>query len=391
MKHFLILNSGSSSLKFSIFEFEHTLRAICSGNLSGIAPGAAGNFKVRGEGITSIDESVPLDSHSQAIARLLVWLKNNLEQPIDCIGHRVVHGGRHFTEPKIIDDSMLATLHDVARFAPLHLPSAIMTIKAARAALGDIPHVACFDTSFHRTMPTRARMLPLNRELFFEDGVEKFGFHGISYEYVLGQLKEQFGEDVAVGKVVIAHLGNGCSMAAIENGKSVETTMGFSPTGGLVMGTRSGDLDPGLLTYFATERLFSAAEFVDFCNQESGLYGLSGVSSDMKTLLDLEDENEHARRALEIYCYHAQKHIGALAAAMNGLDALVFTGGIGENAAPIRQRICKRLGFLGIQIDENLNEQGAGDVSQQGAKSRTFVIRTNEELMIAKHCLKLIS
>jgi len=385
MQHLLVLNSGSSSLKFSVFELrDSVLHSTLRGNLSGIATGE-GHFALKNETGSLIDADVNLDTHADAITKMLDWFNHHFtDGQICCVGHRIVHGGSKFVRATRIDDSMLADLKLLARFAPLHLPPAIATVEASLQAFPAIPHVACFDTSFHRTMPERARMLPLTRELFFEDGLEKFGFHGLSYEYVSAELCRRFGNQIGGGKVIIAHLGNGCSMVAIENGKSVDTTMGFSPAGGLVMGTRSGDIDPGLITYFSTEKKFSASEFVEFVNKQSGLLGLSGLNSDMKKLLDEEHANDDARRAVDIFCYHARKHIGALCATLNGIDALVFTGGIGEHSNPIRSRICDGLQFIGVEIDQDLNNQtGTAEISKTGARVRTFVIETNEELRIA--------
>lgn len=391
MQYFLILNSGSSSLKFSIFAVDgEIMKSIAHGNLSGIGAGV-GHFTLKSETYQKVDEDLALDDHSGAIAKLIEWLQENFQKQFDCIGHRIVHGGREFVKPQLIDDGMIDGLRDLSRFAPLHLPPAIGTLTAARNAFSHVPQVACFDTSFHRTMPVKARMMPLTKDLFFEDGVEKFGFHGLSYEFVVSDLSAKFGREIGNGKLVVAHLGNGCSMAAVSAGKSVETTMGFSPAGGLVMGTRSGDIDPGLITFFASEKNCSLEEFVEVVNQKSGLKGLSGISSDMKKLLEEEDQNADAKRAIEIFCYHAQKHIGALSAAMNGIDALVFTGGIGENASEIRERICDRLKFLGIEIDKGLNQKrGTREISLASARARTFVVETNEELMIARHCQAIL-
>ena len=384
MQYLLVLNSGSSSLKFSVFELENDkLRSILRGNLSGIATGE-GHFSLKGENHITIDEDIDLAKHSDAMKQMLKWFDENFEGRISSVGHRIVHGGSKFVKATQIDDQMIAELKQLSRFAPLHLPPAIATVEAARELFPNVPHVACFDTSFHRTMPEIARMLPLTKKLFVEDGVEKFGFHGLSYEFVSAELSKRFGDATGKGKVIIAHMGNGCSMVATVNGKSIDTTMGFSPAGGQVMGTRSGDIDPGLITYFVSEKKMSSSDFVELLNKKSGLLGLSELNSDMKKLLDEEESNEDAKRAIEIFCYHARKHIGALAASLGGLDALVFTGGIGENAPPIRQRICNGLRFLGIDIDDELNaKNGTREITRAGSSARTFVIETNEELRIA--------
>ncbi|MDZ4835179.1 MAG: acetate/propionate family kinase [Candidatus Melainabacteria bacterium] len=388
----MIQNSGSSSLKFSIFGLAGDgLRALVSGNLSGIGT-QSGHFSIKGNNdFENVDEPVNLPDHHFAVARLMEWLRSNSHTTIDAVGHRVVHGGREFVTPQQIDDRLVEELRQLSRFAPLHLPPAIATMESSRKEFSDVPHVACFDTSFHRTMPERARMLPLTKELFFEDGVEKFGFHGISYESIMDQLSAKTDLQINERKVIIAHLGNGCSMAAVQNGQSIDTTMGFSPTGGLVMGTRSGDIDPGLIAYFVREKNMSAIQFVEFVNRESGLLGLSGISSDMEELLLQEDNSEDARRALEIYCYHARKHIGALAAALGGLDLLVFTGGIGEHAAIIRERICADLEFIGVSVDKGLNEKQDFVISSAESRVQILVVKTNEELMIARHCITLLN
>lgn len=367
------------------------LTCIVSGNLSGIST-HNGHFSIKGNSnFETIDEAVDLPDHSRAVTKLIEWLNRSVDQSIDVVGHRVVHGGREFTSPQQIDERLIETLRSISRFAPLHLPPAIATIEASKKVFPEVPHIACFDTSFHRTMPVRAKMLPLSKELYFEDGVEKFGFHGISYESILDQLKNDVDLNIMNSKVIIAHLGNGCSMAAIENGKSIDTTMGFSPTGGLVMGTRSGDLDPGLISYFVREKQKSAIQFVEFVNRESGLLGLSGISSDMQELLLQEQSSEDAKRAVEIFCYHARKHIGSLSAVLGGLDLLIFTGGIGEHSFVIRERICSDFEFLGITVDGKLNEEGKRIVSADGSKVKVLVVNTQEELMIARHCIRLLN
>jgi acetate kinase len=391
MKNLLVQNSGSSSLKFSVFRLDNKeLRPLVGGNLSGIATDS-GHFTIKGNSdYQDFDEKLNLGNHSQAVAKLMEWLKGNLQNRIDAVGHRVVHGGRHFVKPRQIDDELVTSLRALSRFAPLHLPPAIETINSSRTQFPDVPHVACFDTSFHRTMPERAKVLPLSKELFFEDGVEKFGFHGISYEAVMSKLADIANLNVADKKIIIAHLGNGCSMAAIKDGKSIDTTMGFSPTGGLVMGTRSGDIDPGLISFFVREKNMSADDFVSFTNTKSGLLGLSGISSDMQELIAAEENSADAKRALEIFCYQARKYIGALSAALGGLDMLVFTGGIGEHSDTIRERICSDLEYLGIKVDSLENNKHALVISSAEATTKVLVIQTDEELMIARHCVSLL-
>lgn len=382
----LTLNSGSSSLKFALYDKDE--RRVLSGILSGIRT-KNGKFQIKGE--KEHDEKVQLDNHEKAIDLLLKWLGHAVStDEIKVVGHRIVHGGSHYVKPHVIDDDVVNDLERLAGFAPLHLPPSIETLKAARGAFPNVPHIACFDTSFHRRMPEVAKVLPLTRELY-KDGVEKFGFHGLSYEFILHQLKERKQDELWRKKLIIAHLGNGCSMAAVRDGHSVDTTMGFSPAGGMVMGTRCGDIDAGLISYFCDTKGNSASEFVELVNKKSGLLGISGLTSDMQTLLAEEDKNQDAKLAVEIFCYHASKHIGALTAVLGGLDALIFTGGIGENAHQIRERIGKNLAHLGIVLDAKRNAQGAGQISaDSGAFVQVLVIETNEELMIALHCKTLV-
>lgn len=379
----LVLNSGSSSLKFSMYELDGAIGArpgdrvetrlsveklLFKGELTAIGASADGKFKVTGESSELLSEKVRLADHKAAIAAMFDWVEKNYKSLVPvAVGHRIVHGGRDYVQPCLIDNRLLKRLEELSSFAPNHLPAALETVHAALECFPDAQHVGCFDTAFHRTMPEVARVLPLPIE-FFEEGVEKFGFHGLSYEYVLQEFERVHGTEAANGRLVIAHLGNGCSLAAVKNRRCFDTTMGFSPTGGLVMGTRSGDLDPGLVDYLCDHRGLSTEEFAEVVNKKSGLIGLSGVTSDMQTLLAKESDNEGVRRALEIFCYHAAKHICAMASTIGGIDSLIFTGGIGEHADEIRRRICNRVAFLG---------------------ARTFVIKTNEELIIARHAYGL--
>lgn len=380
----LTLNSGSSSLKFSLYDKDE--RRVFSGILSGIRT-KNGKFQIKGE--KEHDEQVHLDNHEKTIDMLLKWLGNAVStDEIKVVGHRIVHGGSHYVKPQVIDDDVVKELERLAGFAPLHLPPSIETLKAARTAFPGVPHIACFDTSFHRRMPEVAKVLPLTRELY-KEGVEKFGFHGLSYEFILHQLKEQ-NKELWRKKLIIAHLGNGCSLAAVREGHSVDTTMGFSPAGGMVMGTRCGDIDAGLISYFCDTKGHSASEFVELVNKQSGLLGLSGLTSDMQTLLAEEEKNQDAKLAVDIFCYHATKHIGALSAVLGGIDALIFTGGIGENAHQIRERICRNLAHLGIVLDAKRNAEGADLISADGGTVQVLVIETNEELMIALHCKTLV-
>jgi acetate kinase len=279
---------------------------------------------------------------------------------------------------------LLAELRSLIPFAPLHLPSAIQCIEAVRAHFPDLPQVVCFDTAFHRNMPELAQRFPLPRELWY-DGVRRYGFHGLSYEYIVSALGTE-----GRGRLVIAHLGNGASLAAVRDGRSMDTTMGFTPTGGVMMGTRSGDLDPGVLLHLMNEMGYTPHQIDDLVSRHSGLLGLSGISPDMKTLLEQRDREPHAAQAIELFCYQLRKQIGAFAAVLGGLDDLVFTGGIGERAAPVRAEVCHGLEHLGVIVDDELNAVHAEVISRPGSACTVRVIPTNEDLMIARHVRELL-
>ena len=311
------------------------------------------------------------------------WLKNNTHHfPITAIGHRLVQGGPDHREPEMISDHLLLALHEYVYLAPNHLPEEINTIKTFRSAFPKIYQVACFDTFFHRDMPFYSKYYPLPAE-YKDKGLMHYGFHGLSYEYVMHKLA---GDDAAISKqkIIIAHLGNGAGMAAVQNGISVETTMGLSPIGGLVMGTRSGDLDPGVLLFLLKQGRLTPTQLDDLLSKHSGLTAICGIS-DMQELLKNETNNPKAKEALTVFCYHAKKFIGALAASMSGLDMVVFTGGIGENSASIRERICQDLEFLGITISEKQNHDMHEIISTEKSKVSVRVLKTNEEWMIARH------
>jgi acetate kinase len=321
---------------------------------------------------------------------LLTWLQDN--HPHDdlvAVGHRVVHGGSQYWQPQPVTPQLLETLRDLTPIDPDHLPQAIGAIEAVSHVLPELPQVACFDTAFHRRMPRAAQLYPLPRG--FEDkGVMRYGFHGLSYEYIMREL-ETLDASAFRRRVIIAHLGNGASMVAVRDGVGIDTTMGFSPTGGLVMGTRSGDLDPGVMLYLLQVERLSPSEVSELVNKRAGLLGVSGTSSDMRDLLDREADDPRAAEAVDLFCYQARKHLGALVAALGGLDTLVFTGGIGAAAAPIRWRICTGLEYLGIQLDERRNKAHAPVISRAGSSMTVRVMQTNEELMIARHVQHLIA
>jgi acetate kinase len=358
----LCVNSGSSSLKTALFAFD----------------GAAARALDR------VALPVPAGDHAAALRDALASLEaRGLPSP-GAAGHRVVHGGPHHAEPVLVDDSVLADLRGLVPFAPLHMPAAIAGIETIRARW-DIPQVACFDTAFHHRMPVLARRLPLPDELW-DEGVRRYGFHGISYEYVV----EAVGA-ARLGRAVIAHLGNGASMVAVNHGRSVDTTMGFTPAGGLVMSTRSGDLDPGVPVFLLREKRYDATRLEQLVDRESGLLALSGETSDMHELLHRRDHDTRAALAVDAFCYQARKHVGALAAVLGGLDTLVFTGGIGERGAPIRAGIIDGLEHLGIRLEVTANEANADVISAPDSQCVVRVVRTDEDAVIARHTRDLVA
>lgn len=386
----LVVNSGSSSLKFALFEMDGSEALLLSGRLERIGL-EHGTFHVRdAAGRTLVDPSEEkLPDHQAAIRRLLDWLAlAGRSQNLDAAAHRVVHGGPRHSRPQRITPELVAELKTLVPLASNHLPGALAAIEALAQAHPSLPEIACFDTAFHRQMPAVAQRYPLPRQ-YAEEGVLRYGFHGLSYEYVLQELAQTAGGN-ADGRLVIAHLGNGASMAAVHQRRGLDTTMGFTPTGGLLMGTRSGDLDPGLPLYLLEQRGMTPAELHELLNRRCGLLGVSGVSSDMQDLLQREAENADAALAVELFCYQARKFIGALAAALGGLDELIFTGGIGENAAPVRARICEPLAFLGVAVDPGRNAAGEAVISPAGSRVVVRVVKTNEELMMARHADRLL-
>jgi acetate kinase len=312
------------------------------------------------------------------------WIEQRIgHSTLTAVGHRVVHGGPKYSEPQRITKEMIVELHQLSPFDPEHLPEEIQLTEAFHQRYPDLLQVACFDTAFHHNLPRVARLLPIPRR-YEAQGVRRYGFHGLSYAYLMEELARLAGSEAAHGRVILAHLGNGASLAAVRDGKPVDTSMSFTPTAGVPMSTRSGDLDPGLVWYLARTDGFDAKKFNEMVNFESGLLGVSETSSDMQTLLELEARDVRAAEAVAIFCYQVKKWIGAFAAALEGLDTLVFAGGIGENAPPIRARICDGLEFLGIILDESRNVSKDGVISTTSSRVTVRVIRTDEEKMIAK-------
>ncbi|MCX7301371.1 MAG: acetate/propionate family kinase [Rhodobacterales bacterium] len=375
----LTLNAGSSSLKFALFAEDDDV-PLASGLVDRI--GNEGTIRLR-DALGADIATAPGDlaSHPAALQLVLASLDAAFPQAdIRAIGHRVVHGGPDFATPALIDDAVVATIEALAPFAPLHQPHNIAGIRAAQAAFPGTPQVACFDTAFHRNHPWVNDTFALPRA-YYDKGVRRYGFHGLSYDYISGELART-SPQIHAGRVVVAHLGNGASMCAMENGRSVASTMGFSALDGLPMGTRSGQLDPGVVLFLMEQENLGPAEISDLLYRKSGLLGLSGLSNDMRVLEAAE--TTEAAEAIDYFVFRVQRELGAMAAAMGGIDALVFCGGIGENARNIRARICERMGWMGIAIDPAANEGNSRVISSADAKTTVLIIPTNEELVIAR-------
>ncbi len=375
----LCLNGGSSSVKVALFALDAAETRLFVGAVEG-TDGGARRLWLRGtDGGLLADGRIDVAGADGAVHALLDALAAHGAGVPAAVGHRVVHGGPEHAAPERVDARLLAALRRLVPFAPLHLPVALAGIEAVAARLPGVPQVVCFDTAFHRGMPAVAQRLPLPRALW-DAGIRRYGFHGLSYEYVVQAVGA-----AALGRAVIAHLGNGASLAAVRDGRSVDTTMGFTPAGGCMMGTRPGDLDPGVLVHLLAQRGYDAAALERLVERESGLRGVSGLTADMQTLLARRADEPGAREAVELFCYSVRKHVGALAAVLGGLDTLVFTGGIGENAAPVREEICRGLEHLGIRLDARRNAAHAAVVSAAESRCTVRVVPTDEDLMIARH------
>jgi acetate kinase len=382
----LTINGGSSSIKFALYDA--SLQRLLTGSIDRI--GSDATFKVQGSNqADNISQPATAPDHKTAVGLLTEWIANRGDVPA-AIGHRVVHGGPIFCEPQRITAKMVEALRNLSPFDPEHLPEEILLIEAFRRRFPGIPQVACFDTAFHRDLPREARLLPIPRR-YEAEGVRRYGFHGLSYTYLMEELARLDGADAANGKIVLAHLGNGASLAAVARGKSVDTSMGFTPASGVPMGTRSGDIDPGLVSYLARTEGMDATRFDAMVNFQSGLLGLSETSSDMRDLLGREIEDVRAAEAVSLFCYQIKKWIGAFAAALGGLDTLIFAGGIGENVPIVRARICDGLQFLGIEIDQQRNANNASMISPEPGRVKTRVIRTDEELVIARSVARILA
>ncbi|WP_022723073.1 acetate/propionate family kinase [Rhodopseudomonas sp. B29] len=387
----LVLNAGSSSIKFALFEAHSEPTAehlICEGAISGI--GHKAHFKATGRsGEALIDEVLPDgETLDEAMAALIDWIERGFpDQSLAAAGHRVVHGGAIFDAPVVIAAGVVDQLRSFEPLAPLHQPHNLAAIEALSKLHPNLPQVACFDTAFHHRQSEVATAFALPRDLHAE-GVRRYGFHGLSYEYIAGRLPAVAGPAVADGRVVVAHLGSGASMCAMRARSSVATTMGFTALDGLMMGSRCGELDPGVVLYLIDQRGMSVKAVTDLLYHSSGLLGVSGISDDMRTLLESDDPR--AREAIELFVYRISRELGSLAAALGGLDALVFTGGIGEHAPEIRKRVCDLAGWLGITLDAAANAAGAARISIPESKVSVWVIPTDEDLMIARHVWRLV-
>jgi acetate kinase len=352
--------------------------------VEGIGSGR-GRLLVRGADKRVLDDvSDAFDSHADAEHALFEAFDARAWPAPQAIGHRIVHGGRDHGAPELVDARLIATLRALIAFAPLHLPAGISGIEAASRRFPDLPQVVCFDTAFHRRMPELAQWFPLPRALW-DLGVRRYGFHGLSYEYVVHALGPE-----ALGRAIIAHLGNGASMAALRDGQPLDTSMGFTPSGGLMMSTRSGDLDPGLALHLLNARGYDAASLERLVDHEAGLLGVSGLSADMRTLLQAREHNAWAAQAVDLFCYQIRKQIGAYSAVLGGLDTVVFTGGIGEHAALVREAACAGLAYLGIELDPDANQAHAAVISRPGSGCVVRVLATDEDRMIARHTSALV-
>ncbi len=386
----LVLNSGSSSIKFGVYDGDdEALPLLGQGQIDGIN-GRARLSAVDQSGETVVDKTVGegLD-HGKAMALLVEWGQTReAARDIAAVGHRVVHGGTLFDGPVLINETVLSQLEALDPLAPLHQPHNLAGVAVLRALEPSLPHVACFDTAFHRHLPELAQRFALPRE-YHDAGIRRYGFHGLSYEYIAEVLPEVVGPAIAGGRVIVAHLGNGASMCALRDRRSVETTMGFTALDGLPMGTRCGNLDPGVALYLQGEWGMSTAEVNELLYHRSGLLGVSGISNDMRTLL--ASDKSSAREAIDLYVYRINRELGALTAALGGIDALVFTGGIGEHAAPIRAMVCGLARWAGIRLDAAANEmKHATCISTPDSDTAVWVIPTNEEWMIARHTRTVI-
>ncbi|MDQ2753214.1 MAG: acetate/propionate family kinase [Bacteroidota bacterium] len=374
----LTINAGSSSIKFALYEKENKLKQILSGKIERIGLKDAA-FTINQNNNKSNGKIDASNFHNASVSLINWFEKQDWFNNVKVIGHRIVHGMKH-TQAEIITDDLLKELNSISSYDPDHLPAEINIIQTVQKKHAQLIQIACFDTAFHTTIPPVAKTFAIPKK-YYDEGIQRYGFHGISYSYLMQELRKQ-NKAEANGKIILAHLGSGASIAAVEAGKCIDTSMGFTPAGGIVMSTRSGDLDPGV-AWFLMQEGIGARAFNNLINHESGLLGISGLSADMQVLLQHEKENKDAALAIDIFCYQIKKYIGAYTAALGGLDTLVFSGGIGENAPVIRSRICAGFEYAGIGLQEQKNRKNEWLISNDGSKIKVYVISTNEELMIA--------
>jgi len=380
----LCLNAGSSSLKFAVYQLQSDREArLFSGAVEAIGA-ESGTFWLRDQNNRSIlERQSRFPTHAEAAATMFESLPQHGARQLSAAGHRVVHGGPYFHQPQQVTAEVVGKLREIIPFAPLHLPTQVAMIDEVSRRAPGLIQVVCFDTAFHNAMPEAARRFALPRDLF-DEGLVRYGFHGLSYEYVTGKLGRDLGK-----RAIIAHLGNGASMVALRDGSSIDTSMGLTPTGGFMMGTRSGDLDPGVLLYLLS-RGWNGQLLEKVLDQQSGLAGVSALTGDMRTLLEQRGANPRAAQAVEMFCYQVRKFTGAFAAALGGLDTLVFTGGIGERAATVRAEICDGLEFLGVRVDASRNARHEPLISADNSACVVRVVQTDEDLMIARHTRQLV-
>ena len=391
-KYLVVINAGSSSIKFASYQKEalsERLVADAFGQIEDI--GSQPSFTVKSsEGLVLLERKLTINEahdHMGALTLILDWLLEYLANgTLLAVGHRVVHGGQRFLAPVLIDASVLAELETLVPLAPLHQPQNLSTIRALLETMPELPQVACFDTAFHRTQPDVAQVFAIPRR-FIDEGVRHYGFHGLSYEYIASTLPS-LEPTLADARIIVAHLGSGASLCALDKGQSIATTMGFTPLDGLVMGTRCGAIDPGVLLFLMDRHGMDARALEQLLYYESGLLGISGISSDMRTLLASQDP--HAQEAIELFVYRVGREIGSLAAALGGLDALVFTGGIGEHSAEIREKVCHQAAWLGLKLDDSANAATAKRISMDSSKLSAWIVATDENLMIAHHTLRQV-
>lgn len=386
---FLTVNAGSSSLKVAVFDEASTDEPRLSVSIEGIGTYDA-HLIPDGEYGSVDTQLIAASDHGVAARVAIQWLKAEGVASADVrgVGHRIVHGGETYSGPVVIDDEVYEQLHALVPLAPNHTPVILQCLEVFRQYFNRVPHVACFDTAFFHDLPAVARTIAVPAELR-DSGVRRYGFHGLSYEYILSDFTQHEGEAAAYGRVIMAHLGSGASLAAVKDRKPVDTTMGFTPASGIVMSTRTGDIDPGLIDYLLRERNMTLTDVSQLVYKQSGLLGVSGTTADMYTLLQQRHEDKRADLAVDLFCYTITKTIGAYAAAMGGVDSIIFSAGIGERSATIRRQITDRLGFLGIVIDDERNERGDRLISAEHSRIGVHVIPTHEDTIIAVKTIRL--